>query len=98
MVENVSEQTNSSACFVKITSTNAPACCSWLTSSTALYEAIPPQTPTTICLIRNIVTLLSSLLLTLPDEVTATITYVNALGKHSSPFSPPLLPHISHTS
>src|SRR5579872_6922330 len=54
MVEYVSGRTKSSACFVKITSTSAPACCNLLTRSTALYDAIPPQIPTTIRLFSNI--------------------------------------------
>src|SRR5258708_30245160 len=58
IVENVSGRTNSSACSDIITSTNAPACCRRLTSSTALYDAIPPQIPTRIRLLSNTVYLL----------------------------------------
>src|SRR5882757_7001949 len=43
---NVSGRTNSSAAFVITTWGSYPASCSRRTSSTDLYAAIPPQTPT----------------------------------------------------
>src|SRR5271168_1388741 len=46
IASNVSGRTNSSAAFVITTCGSYPASCSRRTSSTDLYAAIPPQTPT----------------------------------------------------
>src|SRR5690242_21664039 len=59
MVEKVSGRTNSSACSDMITSTSAPACWRRLTSSTALYDAMPPQIPTTMRRFDNTANLLN---------------------------------------
>ena len=56
---NVIGVTNLAACSVIMQCTSAPRCLSWLTSPAALYAAIPPQTPTTICLFINIIKILS---------------------------------------
>ncbi len=54
MVWKVSGVTNSCAPSVIITNASAPFFFNWLTTSTALYAAIPPVTPTIIFLSFNI--------------------------------------------
>ena len=50
---NVMGVTSFAAFFVIMQCTSAPCCLSWLTRPAALYAAMPPQIPTTICLFSN---------------------------------------------